>query len=159
MKFNLSMMVLLALVSSCSSVDNIKKKADCVVWKDQKYMGPYSTEVLAKKAYWSGDCKGEHWKCQVVDVSYDEAKNIFINSTINIGKIVNNEFQFTATDAAPRITFTSLRAYPDLKEVRSAILENSITTEITYHYNDKCTVEDAIVGGIALELISNIQGK
>jgi hypothetical protein len=159
MKFSLSMIALLALVSSCSSVNYIQKKAECVVWKDQKYMGPYSTEVLAKKAVWSGKCEGSHWKCQTVDVSYDESNNVFLDGTTNIGKIEKNEFQYGAKEAAPLITYTSLRVYPELKEVRGSVVENTITTETTYHYNDKCTSEDAIVGGIALGLISKIQGQ
>jgi hypothetical protein len=159
MKFLVSMMALLALVSSCSSVDNIKKKPDCVVWKDQKYMGPYSTEVIGKKAVWNGSCQGSHWQCQTVDVSYDDNHNVFIKGSTNIGKIENNEFQYSAKDAAPLITYTALRVYPELKEVKASVVENSITTETTYHYNEKCNSEDAVVGGIALGLISKIQGK
>lgn len=159
MKFNLMITLLLVLVSACSSVDTIKKKSVCVVWKDQKYMGPYSTEVVAKKVSWKGSCQGAHWKCQDVEISYDDNLNVFAKSE-NIGQIANNEFQYVAKDAThPVITYTSIRVYPEVKEVRASVLENTVSTETVYHYNDKCSFEDTIVGGIALGLISKIQGK
>ena len=159
MKFNLMMTLLLVLVSACSSVETIKKKPVCVVWKDQKYMGPYSTEVIEKKATWKGSCQGAHWKCQDVEISYDDNLNVFAK-TENIGKISNNEFQYVAKETAqPLITYTSLRVYPETHEVRASVVENTVSTETVYHYNDKCSFEDAIVGGISLGLISKIQGK
>lgn len=159
MKVNLLLVLSLVLISACSSVNSIKKKPVCVVWKDQKYMGPYSTEVVEKKAAWKGSCKGVHWKCQAVEISYDENLNVFAKEE-NIGKIANNEFQYVAKNATqPVITYTSLRVYPEVKEVRASVLENTVSTETVYHYNDKCSFEDTIVGGIALGLISKIQGK
>lgn len=158
MKINLMLVFLLILVSGCSSVASIKKKPVCAVWRDQKYMGPYSTEVINKKVSWKGSCLGSHWRCQAVEISYDEKLNVFAKEE-NIGQIANNKFQYVAKDAAqPVITFTSLRVYSEAKEVRAAVLENTVSTETVYHYNDKCSFEDAIIGGISLGLISKIQG-
>jgi hypothetical protein len=157
MKFNLLMISLLALISSCSSVDTLKKKTDCAVWRDQKYMGPYSIDVVGKKSVWTGKCQGNHWKCKNIEVYYDDKNLIFLNGPVNIGKIINNEFQFAAADAAPLITYTALRAYPETREVKASILENSVNTETVYHYNDKCSSEDAIVGSIALGLVWKAQ--
>ena len=50
MKSKLIFLFILILTTSCASIDSIKKNPACVVWKDQKYLGPYSTEVSEKEA-------------------------------------------------------------------------------------------------------------
>ncbi len=161
MKSKLMILSVLALAASCSSVDSINKNPACVVWKDQKYLGPYSTEVTATKAAWSGSCRGAHWKCRTVDVSFDESKNVLINGETNIGKIEGVNFNYSlktqTADQKSLITYTALRAYPTLKEVRASVSGADVTEETVYQYNDKCSSDQAIIGGIALGMIAEIQ--
>lgn len=161
MKSKLIILSTLALAASCSSVDSINKNPACVVWKDQKYLGPYSTEVVESKVAWKGACKSGHWNCQTVDVSFDENKNVLLNTETNIGKIDGVNFSYSVktgvADQKSLITYTALRAYPTLKEVRASVSGADVTNETVYHYNDKCSTDQAIIGGIALGMIAEIQ--
>jgi hypothetical protein len=161
MKFTLSIIVLACfIISSCSSLDSVKKNPNCVVWKDQKYLGPYSIEVVEKKIEWTkGRCPGKKAKCEPVNLSLDENGNVF-RDAVNIGKINNNEFLYTVKDGdLPLITYTSMRTYPETSEVKGAVLINNVPTETVYQYNQKCSPQEAILGGIALGLIAQIQNK
>lgn len=161
MKSKLMILSVLTLAASCSSIDSINKNPACVVWKDQKYLGPYSTEVTESKAAWSGSCRGAHWKCRTVDVSFDENKNVLIDGATNIGKIEGADFKYSlktqTADQKSLITYTALRVYPTLKEVRASISGADVTEETVYKYNDKCSSDQAIIGGIALGMIAEIQ--
>lgn len=161
MKSKLMILSVLTLAASCSSVDSINKNPACVVWKDQKYLGPYSTEVTGSKAAWSGSCRGAHWKCRTVDVSFDENKNVLINGDTMIGKIEDVNFSYSlktqTADQKPLITYAALRAYPTLKEVRASVTGADVTEQTIYQYNDKCSTDQAIIGGIALGMIAEIQ--
>ncbi|MBY0414409.1 MAG: hypothetical protein K2Q18_09595 [Bdellovibrionales bacterium] len=137
----------LLVVSACSSISGLQKKPVCAVWKDQKYMGPYSIEVVEKQVRWSGQCQGSHWKCKEVSVSYDEANNVLMNFTTNIGVISGTIF----TGSSKYISIASAMVLPDKKEVQAG---GSI-----FQYNDKCSNQDAIVGTVALGLIAEAQGK
>ncbi|MBC7428461.1 MAG: hypothetical protein H7336_07615 [Bacteriovorax sp.] len=159
MKFFLWLTTAAMLVSSCSSVDSIKKNENCVVWKDQKVWGPYSVEVINKKADWTGSCKGYNRGCDEVHISLDENNNVLSNADV-LGKIENNELQFAEKHAlADIMNFTGVRVYPDLKTVKSSIIVNKITTEESFLYNDKCSAEESITGAIALGLIGKSQNK
>jgi hypothetical protein len=161
MKANLVIFSVLTLASSCSSLDSINKNPACVVWKEQKYLGPYSTEVAESKAAWSGACRGAHWKCRTVDVSFDENKNVLIDGVTSVGKIEGTDFKYSlktqSVDQRPMITYTALRVYPTLKEVHASISGADVTEETVYKYNDKCSNDQAIIGGIALGMIAEIQ--
>lgn len=161
MKSKVVIFSFLALTASCSSIDSINKNPACVVWKDQKYLGPYSTEVIESKVAWKGACKSGHWNCQTVDVSFDENKNVLLNSETSVGKIDGVNFSYTikteAADQEPLITYAALRVYPTLKEVRASISGADVTDETVYYYNDKCSTDQAIIGGIALGMIAKIQ--
>ena len=150
---------LLTLAASCSSIDSINKNPACVVWKDQKYLGPYSTEVIESKVAWKGACKSGHWNCQIVEVSFDENKNVLLNGETSVGKIEDLNFSSSVKTADQKalITHTALRAYPTLKEVRASISDADVTNETIYRYNDKCSTDQAIIGGIALGMIAEIQ--
>lgn len=160
MKSKLIFLSVLSLVVSCSSIDSIQKNPACVVWKDQKYLGPYSTEVGESKVSWSGSCRGAHWKCRTVDVSFDENKNVMFGE-INIGKIegenFNSSVQLSTNGHKPAIVYTALRAYPTLKEVHASFSGADVTDQTVYRYNDKCSSDQAIIGGIALGMIAEIQ--
>jgi hypothetical protein len=159
MKKLLYLPFVLILISSCASVESIKKNENCVVWKDQKIWGPYSIEVIEKKVEWSGSCKGNNRDCDVVLISLDENNNVFSGTDL-LGKIENNELHFAKKQALSEIlNFTGVRVYPELKILKSSITMNAVTTEENYQYNDKCTSEEAIVGAISLGLISNSQSK
>jgi hypothetical protein len=161
MNSKLTILSVLLLAASCASLDSINKNPACVVWKDQKYLGPYSTEVLESKAVWSGSCRGAHWKCRTVDVSFDENKNVLIDGETNIGKIEGINFNYLIkTQTAQEnslITYTALRAYSGLKEVHASVSGADVTKETIYKYNDKCSSDQAIIGGIALGMIAEIQ--
>lgn len=161
MQSKLTLLSVLVLAASCSSVESIQKNPACVVWKDQKYLGPYSTEVIESKASWSGSCRGAHWQCRKVDVSFDENKNVLINGETNVGKIEGNNFNYSektgTTNGKPLITYTALRAYPELKEVHASISGADVTDVTVYRYNDKCSVDQAVIGGVALGMIAEIQ--
>ena len=163
MKSKLIILSVMALATSCASVDGNNKNPACVVWKDQKYFGPYSTEVIESKVTWTGGCEGSHLKCKTVDVSFDENKNVLISGVSNIGKIDGINFNYSLktqeADQKSLITYTALRAYPSLKEVRASVSGADVTDETVYHYNDKCTSDQAIIGGIALGMIAKIQKK
>ena len=148
----------LLFITSCASIDSIKKNPNCVVWRDQSVFGPYSTEVLDNKVIWTGSCRSANWKCRSVEVSFDENKNIFLKGDINIGKIENNEFNYTEKDLADKslTIYTALRAYPEVSEVRTSVTEKA-TVEVAYRYNEQCSVPQAIIGGLALGLIDQIQ--
>lgn len=160
MKSKLILLSVLTLAASCTSVDSIQKSPACTVWKDQKYLGPYSTEVAETKASWSGSCRGAHWKCRTVDVSFDENKNVMFGE-MNIGKIegvnFNSSVKLPTNGEKPVIVYTALRAYPDLKEVHASFSGADVTDQTVYRYNDKCSSDQAIIGGIALGMIAEIQ--
>jgi len=160
MKSKLLFLSVLTLAASCSSVDSIQKSPACVVWKDQKYLGPYSTEVAETKVSWSGSCRGAHWKCRTVDVSFDENKNVMIGE-MNIGKIegmnFNSSVKLDSPDQKMAIIYTALRVYPGLKEVHASVSGTDVTDQTIYRYNDKCSSDQAIIGGIALGMIAEIQ--
>lgn len=160
MKSSLMLLSVLVLAASCASVDSIQKSPACTVWKDQKYLGPYSTEVAETRATWSGSCRGAHWKCRTVDVSFDENKNVMIGE-VNIGKIegmnFNSSVKLDSPDQKMAINYTALRVYPDLKEVHASVSGADVTDQTVYRYNDKCSSDQAIIGGIALGMIAEIQ--
>lgn len=149
-------LISLTLVS-CSSVDSIKKSTDCIVWKDQKYLGPYSIEVIAKKVDWKGACKGYNRGCYLVAISLDENNNVLSGTDI-LGKIENNELKFAEKHVFSNlINFSGARAYPDQKLVRSSIVMNGVISEESYSFNDKCSNEEALTGVVALTLIGKVQ--
>lgn len=160
MKSRLFIVSMLAVLSSCSSVESVQKNPACVVWKDQKYLGPYSIEVKESKVEWNGSCRGAHWKCRNVDISFDENKNVLL-ATESIGKIEGVNFNYSAKsvgdDQKSLITYNALRAYPELKEVRATIAKADVTEEVVYHYNDKCSSDQGIIGGIALGMVEEIR--
>ncbi|MBC7712400.1 MAG: hypothetical protein H7177_03625 [Rhizobacter sp.] len=144
---------------SCSSVDSIKKNENCVVWKEQKVWGPYSVEVIQKKAEWKGSCKGYNTGCDKITISLGENNTVLSNEDV-LGKIENNELHFAEKYAlSDIINYTGVRAYPDLKTVKSSVTTDKITIEESYQYNDKCSAEEAITGSIALALINKSQTK
>ena len=160
MKFKFIILFLLAFVISCASVESIKKSPACIVWKNQKYLGPYSTEVGETKAFWNGSCRGSHWQCRKVNISFDENKNVMVGETM-IGKIegfnFNSSVKLESADKKMTILYTALRAYPDLKEVQATLSGADVTAQTDYHYNDKCSSDQAIIGAIALGMIAEIQ--
>ena len=162
MKLKFMLLSMFMFATSCASVDSIKKSPTCIVWKDQKYFGPYSTEVNDKKVYWNGACTGGRWKCRTVEVSFDENKNIMIGET-SIGKIegmnFNSSVKMESADQKMTILYTALRVYPDLKQVHASVSGADVTDQTIYHYNDKCSSDQAIIGGIALGMIAEIQIK
>lgn len=129
-----------------------------MVWKDQKYLGPYSIEVVDKKVSWNGHCQGEHWNCTVINISFDDNNNVF-KDEVTIGKIEKNEFQYALKDGSPLITYNSLRAYPESREVKASSVVNNQASEAVYSYNEKCSSEEAIIGSISLGLILKVQNK
>jgi hypothetical protein len=158
---NFSVLVSLSLVlSSCASIDGVKKSENCTVWKDQSFWGPYSIEVVEKNATWKGNCKGNILNCDFVKISLDE-NNTVLSDTNILGKIENNELHFAEKHVLSNIVnYTGVRAYPDLKIVKSSFTGNDkVTIEDTLQYNDKCSPEEAITGAIALGLIGKFQKK
>ena len=160
MKSKLILLSLLTLVVSCTSIDSINKSPACIVWKDQKYLGAYSIEVAETQVTWRGACQGAHWKCRTVDVSFDENKNVIVNKA-NIGKILgmnfNSSVEMESPDQKMAILYTALRVYPELKEVHATVSGADVTDQSIYRYNDKCSSDQAIIGGIALGMIAEIQ--
>lgn len=152
----------LSLATSCTSLDSIKKNPICIVWKDQKYLGPYSTEVTETQVLWNGSCHGTKWKCRKVNVLFDENKNVLVGETI-IGKIeginFNSSVKLDSIDQKMDVIYTALRVYPDLKEVHGTFSGADVTDQSVYHYNDKCSSDQAIIGGIALGMIAEIQNN
>lgn len=153
----LSLISLLAV--SCSSLDSIKKNVNCVVWKDQKYLGPYSVEVVAKKAEWKGACKGYNRGCHELNISADDQNNVLSGIDV-LGKIENNELKFSEKHSlAEWLNFTGVRVFADQKLVKSSVIVNGTVNEYSYSYNEKCSPEEAIVGGVAIGLIEQAQTK
>ena len=156
----LILLFLLSSATSCTSLDSIRKSPACIVWKDQNFLGPYSTEVNETQASWNGSCHGTKWKCRTVNVLFDENKNVLFNETI-IGKIeginFNSSVKLELTDPNLDIIYTALRVYPELKEVYATFSGTDVNDQIVYHYNDKCSSDQAIIGGIALGMIAEIQ--
>ena len=158
----LILLSILSLIVSCTSIDSIKKSPTCIVWKDQKYLGPYSTEVEETKVSWNGSCHATKLNCRTVSVSFDENKNVMFDESI-IGKIeginFNSSVKLDGTDQKMTILYTALRVYPDLKEVHATFSGVDVTDQTIYHYNDKCSPDQAIIGGIALGMIAEIQNN
>ena len=158
----LILLSILSLIVSCTSIDSIKKSPTFIVWKDQKYLGPYSTEVEETKVSWNGSCHATKLNCRTVSVSFDENKNVMFDESI-IGKIeginFNSSVKLDGTDQKMTILYTALRVYPDLKEVHATFSGVDVTDQTIYHYNDKCSLDQAIIGGIALGMIAEIQNN
>ncbi len=159
MKSFLFLSIMTLTLASCSSVDSVKKNVNCVVWKDQKYFGPYSIEVIAKKVEWKGACQGTNRNCTEVVISLDESNNV-LSGTDVLGKIENNELKFAEKHALSNvINFAGVRVYPEQKLVKSSVVTSGVSTEESYLYNDKCSAEEAVTGTVALNLIALAQTK
>lgn len=160
-------LLLAATLVSCQSMKSIEKNPNCIVWKDQEYLGPYSIEVVNKAVKWNGSCRTADYRCREVNVSYDDGNNVY-KDTIIVGKIENNKFtkfEYSQKDPVqkpfsekPLFLFSSVEASHEAK-----VLENTLTNsdqtviKSQYKYNEKCSAEDAVIGGISLGLIEQIQ--
>ncbi len=157
MKILAALSITMVLVS-CQSMKSIETSPNCTVWMDQEYLGPYSTEVVEKNATWAGTCRtASSYNCRKVNVSYDENNNVFKDGII-IGKIEKNKFTYTEKSSVDNlIVYTSVHVYPDLKKIMASVITGDKNAETEYQYNDKCSVEQATVGAIALGLIAQVQ--
>jgi hypothetical protein len=145
----LSLILSLSLFASCSSLDSVKKNANCVVWKDQKVWGPASIEVIGKTVSWIGGCRGMHWDCKNLKIRADEDNNVMAEE-IPTGFIENNVFKFFPDQPfAAYVSSAEYKANPEALEVTSS--------KINFRYNDKCTPEQALIGAIAVDIIGHIQ--
>ncbi len=159
MKSYLSFLILSFTLFSCSSVDSIKKSSNCIVWKDQKYMGPYSVDVIAKKIEWTGACIGYNRGCQEIVITLDENNNV-LSGAENLGKIENGELKFSEKHSLSEVVnFTGIRAYPEQKLVKSSVVVENVSTEQSFSFNNKCSAEEAVAGVVALSLIEKAQSK
>ena len=157
MKKILFLIFLTLFFTSCQSMKSIETSPNCVVWRDQEFFGPYSTEVVDKKTTWDGSCRTANYQCRKVNISYDENNNI-LKDEIVIGKFENNKFIYTEKNSSNSlIVYTSVHVYPELKKVMATIVNGGAATETEYQFNLKCSSEQAAIGAIALGLIYQIQ--
>ena len=146
----------IALVSSCASIDAINKSPNCTVWRDQKYWGPYSIEVVGNTVKWDAMCKAYNSGCIPLTLKLDENKNILSDEVI-IGKIENNEAKMIDNHIhAKMLSYKIMRASLQNKSLSTLVDEQATPVEV-YKLNDKCTTESALVGGVALDLIQYLQ--
>lgn len=137
------------LVSSCSSIDQINKNPNCVVWKDQKFFGPASVEVISKKVSWIGGCRGLHWDCKALKLTSDDGNNVMAEE-IPMGFIENNRFSFFPDHPfGDYVSSAEYVAVPESQEVR--------TPQTVYRFNQKCSADEAILGALAVDIIGHIQ--
>lgn len=149
-------LTMVSLFASCASVDGINKSPNCVVWKDQKYWGPYSIEVVENKIKWDAKCKGYNSGCVALNLKIDENKNILSDEVI-IGKIENNDAIMVDNHVhAKMINYKIMRASMETKEL-STLLDDKAAPLAAYKFNDKCNAESAVLGGVALDLIQFLQ--
>lgn len=149
-------LIIVSLFASCASVDGINKSPNCVVWKDQKYWGPYSIDVVENKILWDAKCKGYNSGCVPLTLKIDENKNILSDEVI-IGKIENNDAVMVDNHIhAKMINYKIVRASMETKEL-STLADDKASPVVAYKFNDKCTNESALLGGVALDLIQYLQ--
>ncbi|AUN97180.1 hypothetical protein DOM21_15765 [Bacteriovorax stolpii] len=155
MKKSLLFIMLGALVS-CASVDSIHKNANCVVWKDQQYWGPYSIEVVENKIFWNGNCKGYNSGCKELSLKVDENKNLLSDEAV-IGTIANNELKLAEKHAlATMINYNVMSANMEGKQLKTQTAATEPFVD-SYKFNDKCSAESALLGGVALDAIYFLQ--
>lgn len=159
MKAFLFLSLITLLLTSCSSLDSVKKSPNCIVWKDQKYLGPYSVTVLTKKVEWKGSCKGYNRGCSELMISADEQNNVLSGADL-LGKIENNELKFAEKHSLTEwLNFKMVKVDLEKKLVRTTFLSNDGEVDQNYFYNEKCSPEEAIVGGVAIGLIEKAQSR
>lgn len=145
-----------AFISSCASVEGINKSANCIVWRDQKYWGPFSLEVVENKIKWDTKCKAYNSGCVALNIKLDENKNILSDEVI-IGKIENNDATMIDNHIhAKMLNYKMMRASLENKTLATLTDDKAVPVE-AYKFNDKCSVESALVGGVALDLIQYLQ--
>ncbi len=148
--------IMLATLASCASVDSIHKNANCVVWRDQKYWGPYSVEVVENKIFWNGNCKGYNSGCKELSLKVDENKNLLSDEAV-IGTIANNELKLVEKHAlATMINYTVMSANMEGKQLKTQTAATEPFVD-SYKFNDKCSAEAALLGGVALDAIYFLQ--
>lgn len=155
---NIILLAFIALLSSCASVDSINKSANCIVWRDQDYWGPYSIEVVENKVFWNGNCKVYNSGCKELNLKVDENKNILSDEAI-IGTVANNELRLVEKHALTGIiNYTASKANMESKtlQTQTALSEPFVDSD---KFNDKCTPEAALLGGVALDAIKFLQSK
>lgn len=166
MKMLAALFLAITLVS-CQSMKSIEKNSNCIVWKDQEYLGPYSVEVANKAVKWNGSCRTADYRCREVNVSYDAENNVY-KDTIIVGKIVNNKFtkfEYSQKEPVqkpfsekPLFLFSSVEASHETRVLENTLTNiNQTVSKTQYRYNEKCSAEDAVIGGISLGLIEQIQ--
>lgn len=158
MKKIFSLSILAILLSSCASVESINKNKNCVVWRDQKYWGPYSLEVVENKIFWNGNCKAYNSGCKELSLLIDENKNLVSDGKI-IGVIANDEVRFTEKHSLEGIiNYKVMKASVESKQLKTQTAETEPFVD-SYKFNDKCTGESALLGGVALDVINFLQTK
>lgn len=148
--------IMLGLLASCASVDSINKNANCVVWRDQNYWGPYSIEVVENKIFWNGNCKGYNSGCKELSLKVDENKNLLSDEAI-VGTIAGNELKLVEKHAlATMINYNVMSANMETKQLKT---QTAATEPFvgSYKFNDKCSTESALLGGVALDAIYSLQ--
>ncbi len=146
----------IALFTSCASIDGVNKSANCTVWRDQKYWGPYSIEVVNNEVKWDAKCKAYNSGCVPLFLKLDENKNILSDGVI-IGKIENNEAKMVDNHIhAKMIDYKIMRASIEAKKLSTLVDDKAASVEV-YNFNDKCSAESALVGGVAIDLIQYLQ--
>lgn len=148
--------IMLATLASCASVDSIHKNANCVVWRDQKYWGPYSVEVVENKVFWNGNCKGYNSGCKELSLKVDENKNLLSDEAV-VGTIANNELKLIEKNVlSTMINYNVMSANMEGKQLKTQTAATEPFVD-SYKFNDKCSVEAALLGGVALDAIYFLQ--
>lgn len=146
----------ISVLTSCASVDSINKNPNCVVWRDQKYWGPYSIEVVENKVFWNGNCKGYNSGCRELTLKIDENKNLLSDEAV-LGSVVNNELKFVEKHALTGIinyNVEKVNMESKMLQTQTAATEPFVDS---HQFNDKCTAEAALLGGVALDAINFLQ--